>query len=653
MGFLAPFFLAGAAAVALPILFHMIRRQPPKKIPFSSAMFLTPVEPLIKRRSRISDWLLLLLRCLALILLVFGFSRPFWAMKNDGIAGDRKRLVVLLDRSASMQGERWEKAVKLAIDGIESLKPDDQAALILFDREPRVVISLGEWLKEAPAERLRNLRNELETTKAGWSSARPLPAFESAAQIAADREHGLRKTEVVVISDFQKSIDWSCASSTPWPEGTTLVAEAISDSAPNNAGISLVSDGQEIPKVRVTAASGSLGKFSIRPPDPAALIAVDLPKGGSRLVRLAPEVFKGGGTHLELIGDKLAFDNTAFFAPVTTQTIDLKYTGAESIDDPSGPGFFLQKALSPTKEREFRMNQPETASSLWIASDLKETQVDEMRSYLENGGTVLGVIRQSARGWMTLLGASNVEAKGAQRAILSAIDFRDPLFTAFADPRFSDFSRIHFWIHWRFEGLPAQARIVASYDDEDPALIRVPFGKGELILLTSSWTPANSQLALSTKFAPLLYAAIEQATRMRTAPEQFYVGDTVPIPGLVAAIRKPDGTDVAVSPEALSFSTTDLPGIYSAGKFQFAVNVDPAETEITPRTPAELRAFGFNGNAAPAEKAEAVKGAEDYLAGTEAEGRQRLWRWLILATLGILVLETSLAAMQRKPKEAT
>ena len=40
MSFLAPLFLLGAAALALPVLFHLIRRTSREKITFSSLMFL-------------------------------------------------------------------------------------------------------------------------------------------------------------------------------------------------------------------------------------------------------------------------------------------------------------------------------------------------------------------------------------------------------------------------------------------------------------------------------------------------------------------------------------------------------------------------------------------------------------------------------------
>ena len=69
MSWLFPLYLAGAAAVIVPILLHL-RRQPPKdRVAFSSLMFLEETERQPTRRRRLENWLLLLARCLILILL--------------------------------------------------------------------------------------------------------------------------------------------------------------------------------------------------------------------------------------------------------------------------------------------------------------------------------------------------------------------------------------------------------------------------------------------------------------------------------------------------------------------------------------------------------------------------------------------------------
>ena len=98
MNFLAPLFLAGAAAIALPILLHLIRRTERERIPFSSLMFLKQTPPKVTRRSRLENLLLLLLRCLAFALIALAFSRPYFqqAMNAATPAAERRRTVVLV-----------------------------------------------------------------------------------------------------------------------------------------------------------------------------------------------------------------------------------------------------------------------------------------------------------------------------------------------------------------------------------------------------------------------------------------------------------------------------------------------------------------------------------------------------------------------------
>ena len=59
MSFLTPLYVLGLAAVAAPIVFHLIRRSPRGEVPFSSLMFLSPTPPRLTRRSRLDNWLLL------------------------------------------------------------------------------------------------------------------------------------------------------------------------------------------------------------------------------------------------------------------------------------------------------------------------------------------------------------------------------------------------------------------------------------------------------------------------------------------------------------------------------------------------------------------------------------------------------------------
>jgi hypothetical protein len=112
MGFLVPAFLAGLAAVIVPIVLHLRHRDKDTPHRFPSLMFVERLPIRTAQRRRITDWPLLLLRALAIVLLVLAFARPLWWKPALVRAAAQPRTeVLLLDRSASM-GHRavWRAA---------------------------------------------------------------------------------------------------------------------------------------------------------------------------------------------------------------------------------------------------------------------------------------------------------------------------------------------------------------------------------------------------------------------------------------------------------------------------------------------------------------------------------------------------------------
>jgi hypothetical protein len=242
--------------------------------------------------------------------------------------------------------------------------------------------------------------------------------------------------------------------------------------------------------------------------------------------------------------------------------------------------------------------------------------------------------------------------------MLADINFQHPLFAPFADPRFSDFTKIHFWKYRKLDpgAIPA-ARVLAKFETGDPALLEVPLGKGKVYVLTSGWSPEDSQLALSTKFVPLLYAFLEESGASAPPPAQFYVGDPVPFKPdeTRVTVQSPDGSELRLSAGEASFSQTMTPGIYTFGTppdssrrgqteagRKFAVNLDPAESRTAPLPLDEFERLG-----APVVHQPTVAAREAErkvrLRNTELEERQKLWRWFLLGTLAILLVETWLA----------
>ena len=135
MNFLAPAFLAGLAAIAVPVIIHLIHRERRVVVEFPSLMFLQRIPYRSVRRQKLRHLLLLVLRCAALALLVAAFARPFFERHSAAITtSGAKEVVVLLDRSASMAyGDRWSRAQAAARKTVRALSGADRATLVLFD----------------------------------------------------------------------------------------------------------------------------------------------------------------------------------------------------------------------------------------------------------------------------------------------------------------------------------------------------------------------------------------------------------------------------------------------------------------------------------------------------------------------------------------
>jgi hypothetical protein len=126
MNFVAPLFLFGAIAIALPFWLHRLQTQSSDRKPFSSAMLLETTDQQIHVQKKLKYFVLLALRVALLALIVLAFAKPVWtnpdALPGPGPDGTH---LVLVDTSASMRRngvftqaiERSRSAVELAPDG--------------------------------------------------------------------------------------------------------------------------------------------------------------------------------------------------------------------------------------------------------------------------------------------------------------------------------------------------------------------------------------------------------------------------------------------------------------------------------------------------------------------------------------------------------
>ncbi|TMQ67307.1 MAG: hypothetical protein E6K78_05370, partial [Candidatus Eisenbacteria bacterium] len=113
MSFLNPLFLFGLLAAGVPILIHLFTRKRPRDIPFPSIEFLSEVNRSEIRRLKLKQWILLLLRTLAVAALALAMSRPAVRTLTPTRSGAATTVVALVDQSGSMGAAAPEGTIGL------------------------------------------------------------------------------------------------------------------------------------------------------------------------------------------------------------------------------------------------------------------------------------------------------------------------------------------------------------------------------------------------------------------------------------------------------------------------------------------------------------------------------------------------------------
>ncbi|HUP77842.1 MAG TPA: BatA domain-containing protein, partial [Pirellula sp.] len=107
MNFIQPWILFALPLISVPILIHLVNQRRFQTVPWAAMMFLLQASRMSSGYTKLRQWLILLMRALAVACLVFFTSRPL-ASGLIGLLGSRSTevAIVLLDRSPSMQETR-------------------------------------------------------------------------------------------------------------------------------------------------------------------------------------------------------------------------------------------------------------------------------------------------------------------------------------------------------------------------------------------------------------------------------------------------------------------------------------------------------------------------------------------------------------------
>jgi hypothetical protein len=211
-GLLNSLMLFGLAAVALPVLVHLISRRKFDIVHWGAMQFLE-LGRRTRRRIRIEELLLMLLRMGLLALVAFALCRP-WGQGGafTSLSGGTNRDVVLvIDGSYSMGWEgkavtphaaagRWVRGL------LEQLRSGDTVSLLDARDQVRAVI-------ETPTSDLTAVRAEMDALPAPAGTSRLAAAAAEAVKILSRTSHA--KRDVEILTDGQ-ALPWSAADETAW-----------------------------------------------------------------------------------------------------------------------------------------------------------------------------------------------------------------------------------------------------------------------------------------------------------------------------------------------------------------------------------------------------------------------------------------------------
>ncbi len=671
MSFLNPLFLFGLLAAAIPILIHLLTRRRPREVPFPSVEFLREVNQSEIRRLKLKQWLLLLLRVLAIAALALAMSRPALRGSAAATAGRAGSTVtVLLDRSASMgaygaSGTVFQQARRLAEDLLSTLGPDDEILLVPYDTGPAPI-------SPRPVSDVGRVRAALVALEPGERAGDHRAALDQAARALAE-SHALNR-ELFWISDFQatgveagRKLE---ATGEVWNQARVYLLpvspHARSNVALSDAALSPAEQGTAL-SVSARAYGSSAGDLSVVARDASGgrelgrgYLALPADGEASALLPLAalPEL---GGT-VEIPDDNLPADNRRAFPAgrAGSARVVVREDGAPSplrlALSAGAPASGIEVASAEAAQLGARLGE----ADVLVLNDLARLGAAETQAALDfyrAGGALFLVLGPQADpafwnqhflpalGGMRLGGAEAAAPGASWRLLRSAAGHAalagfparpgEPISAA----RFQSIRRLV---------AGAGARVLLEFDRAHPALLELPRG----LVFAAGVGPDVSDFPTSGAFLPLLHQAIRALGRGAGAgsltPGQSYLA-----PAAAGAgdwrVLDPQGNVVAselVATEGatrLKTAPLEKSGLYRVvrggrGATSFAVNLDLRESNLDPIADEALLAAFPSGRAQlwrdPANLARRVR---------EARFGRELWKPFLAAALVFLLLESLVA----------
>jgi hypothetical protein len=643
---LNPALLAFTALIAVPLLAHLFAKARPREQPFPSLQWLRQVERRTASVRKPRDWLLLLLRMLAIAALVAAFLQPL-LFSGAGLtaANARKTFVLIVDRSASMnyveQGQsRLVRAASAAGDVLKSAGSQTLANVIWLDAQPAAEFP-------DPSVNLDALRDALSRTQS---------------TIELGRGEGAK--ELYLISDFQSSAWKSTTLSIP-PNVKLLTIPVAQSAAANTALTSLTiqperpvtgTDARMLCRVRNFSSSEQRTSVQLAFAEVRQSRALTLPAWGEGVAEFRVPSGAPGLHSISAMLPEDAFpaDDRRFATLEVRENWRIHVEGAT--EEPNHK--LWQRALAALGWLKGAGTTAEQADVL-LAILPSPDRANALREAAERGATVICQPGEDWTGsaWMAFWEASAQQA-GMQTELrdrrekpwsLKTSNDQHPLWQLFLNGEFGDPAAGNVW--QRLKLTTESETHLLHYTDGVPALAAKRAGKGWLILWNIPLDERVSDRVLQPSFLVLLGELLLYHGQSRAEAEM--ARHFLPPQRLLWQPRQAVAADqVQLQDESgtryeLTQDTTQSPPIFHTqaslppGNYRWLVDAQPAEraslnfpadaeSDLRTQDPATLG----TGSALSLSAAAALAAQRDGLP---------LWPWCLGCVLLMLSLESLIA----------
>jgi hypothetical protein len=670
MGFLAPWFLAGLAALGAPVFVHLLRQHVTTPRPVSSLMFFERGVQSSTRHQRLRYLSLFALRSALLLLVVFAFAEPF--VRRPATGASHHELLIVLDNSFSMRaGTRFADSKRQALT-VLAAKPASWKAQ---------VIALGgqiEMLTQPIADEAQ-LRSALESIQPGDGHAN---FGELGRNIRTMAETAQRPIDLHLFSDMQRTAMPANFAEIMLPPNAKLVLHDVArGTAPPNWTVERVSAPADLanpkdPKLsRVQAVVAGFGTPAAEKTvslvvngKPIAAHKVTIPADGRTVVEFAPIDVGYGFNKCELRiegGDAFPADDLSLFVihrsdpervlfvHASNDSRSALYFGAAL--GAAGAGSFLLQSVVAEQTTDLDPSK----FSFVVLSDvgtLPSIFEHTLTHYVAKGGGVLIALGTNAgrRTRIPLWGTDVKEVHDYARigaaATVSQADFTHPAL-AQGQPGRDNGGWAETKFFYAASVDPGQARVAARLSDGTPLLLDKQSGEGHVLLFTSGLENLTNDLPLH----PLFVAFIDKATRYLSGLERLggsqLVDSFVQLRSAAAPageianveVIDPDGRRPLSLSEARTVQTFRLEraGFYhvrfaNGRDTVIGVNPDRRESDLQP-IPQDVQQLwsGNNAGGVPAE----TTALDDV-----KYRRVNLWWYVMLLALVVALAEATLAS---------